>query len=75
MYLDKFEPGILVQFAHPVAVRPVRTDKGGQDQQPGIDKQFGDLADAADVLRPVLRGEAQIPVYAHADIVTVQPVA
>ena len=75
MNFDKIKPHIPVQFPYPVTVRPVRADKSGQDQQARIHKQFRDLADAADILRPVLRGETQVPVYPHADIVTVQPVA
>ena len=64
---DKIEARILVQFPHPVPVLTVRADKGGQDQQARIHEQFGYLADAADILRPVLRGETQVPVDSHTD--------
>ena len=38
-------------------------------------KQFRYLTDTADILRPVLRGEPQVPVDTHTDIFAVQPVA
>ena len=39
---------------------------------PGIEEQFGRLADPADILRPVDIGEAQVAIEAVPDIVAIQ---
>lgn len=52
-----------------------RRDEAGDANQPGVGKQSGHLGDAADVLLAVFGGEAQIPVQAVADVVSVQRVA
>ncbi len=48
--------------------------KRDQHDQAGVDHQLGDLGDAADVLDPVVVGEAQVLVEAVADVVAVEQV-
>jgi hypothetical protein len=51
-----------------------RRDEADQHDQPRIDHQLRHLGHAADVLHPVLVGEAQVLVQAVADVVAVQDV-
>lgn len=49
-----------------------RRDETGDAHQASVGKQSGHLSDTADVLLPVLGGEAQILVQALANVVSVQ---
>ena len=71
-YLD--ELAATHQFARHAALGPEGRDEGHQNDQPGIEEQFGGLADAADILHPVGVGEAQVAVEAVADIVAIQQI-
>ena len=52
-----------------------RADEGCQGDDAGVDKELADLGDAADVLDPVFRREAEVAVDARADVVAVEDAA
>ena len=60
------------QVARHLALGAERRDERHEHDQAGIGHQLGDFGHAADVLHPVLVGEAEIAVQAMADIVAVQ---
>src|SRR5699024_2156089 len=64
----------LHQFTHHIAIRATWRDKSSQHDQAGISHQARDLANATNVLLPILVGEAQIAVEAMADVVAVEQV-
>jgi hypothetical protein len=72
--VDLDEVAALHEGAHLIAVGAVRGDEGGDRHRAGVGEQLGDLADAADVLGAVLRGEAQVLVEPVADVVAVEDV-
>ena len=63
-----------VQGANSVAVLAVGADEAGHGDDAAVGEQFRDLADAANVLLAVGRGEAQVLVEAVADVVAVEDV-
>ena len=73
-YLDarRFLCACASHGAHHAALGTEGRDEGTGHQEPGIDEEFPDLADAADVLHPVLVGEAQIAVQPVTHIVAVE---
>src|SRR5581483_2024129 len=71
---DLDEVARLHDGAHAVAVAPVRRDERRQVDDAGVGEELCDLADAADVLRPVLGREAEVGVQAVADVVAVEDV-
>ena len=68
------EVPLLHDGAHLVAVGAVGRDERGQGDQPGVREELRHLADAADVLGPVLGREAEVLVEAVADVVAVEDV-
>ena len=65
---------VSTRLAHHLPLGAKRRDERAQDDQPGIDHQLGDLADAPDVLDAVGLGEAEIAVEAVAHVVAVEHV-
>jgi hypothetical protein len=63
-----------ISCTHQRAVRAERRDEGAQHDQAGVRHQPPDLADAADVLHPVLGAEAEVAAQAVPHIVAVQQV-
>jgi uncharacterized protein YbjT (DUF2867 family) len=57
-----------------VAVGAVRADEAGDGNDAGVSEELGDLADAADVLRAVFGGEAEVLVQPVSDVVAVEPI-
>jgi hypothetical protein len=71
---DLDELAVVEDLAGQAALGAERRDEGGQHDQAGVDHQLGDLGDPADVLDPVLLGEAEVAVEAVPDIVAVQQI-
>src|SRR5690554_598175 len=69
-HLDELAGG--EQVAYQAAVAGEGADEGAENNQAGIGKQFAHLANAADVLYPVVVGETQILAQAMAHVVAVQ---
>ena len=70
--LDKRQLSLDMQGANGVAIFSVRTNKAGHGNGATVGEQLGNLANAADVLFPVRRGETKVLVEAMADVVAVQ---
>jgi hypothetical protein len=70
VHLDEV-PG-LHDPANEIAIGAIRRDERGDVHHAGFGEELGDLADAANVLGAVFRGESEILVEAVADIVTVE---
>ena len=51
-----------------------RADEGRDAHDSSVSEQLGHLRDSADVLLPVLRGEAQVLVEPRADVVPIQTI-
>ena len=58
-----------------VAVGDVGRDEGRQVDDAGLSEELGHLADAADVLVPVLGAEPEIAVQPETDVVAVEHIA
>jgi hypothetical protein len=72
MHFDELAVG--EQRAHSIAIGAIRADKRGHDDRAGGGKQFGEFADATNVLRTIFSAESEVLVQSVSDIVAVEPV-
>ena len=70
MYLDELTE--LEQRARHAPLGAERRNESRHDDQAGVDHQFCDLGDAADVLDPVGIGESEVTVEAKPHIVAIE---
>src|SRR5262249_20185874 len=74
MNLDKRHARRIVKRAHGVAVLAVGADEAGHGNDRAVDKELGNLADAADILFTVGGREAKVLVQAMPNVVAVEDV-
>src|SRR5215213_5547110 len=72
-HLEERDAGRLVDRAGRGTVAPVGGDQRGERHDARLGEQGGGVGGAADVLRPVLDAEAEIPVETVPEVVAVQP--